>query len=49
MTMMITTSPGPPLGPYPQLRLCDHRGIAPGSIDLQYVTGSVTALDPDVM
>jgi len=35
MSRMITTSPNPPLGAYPQFLLWGHAGIAPNNIKIK--------------
>ena len=44
MTTIKTMSPSPPLGPYPQLRLCGHLGIAPNSIRIKTISRTVPSI-----
>lgn len=41
---MIKIVPKIPLGPYPQLALCDHDGIAPISNKIRMITNTVPSM-----
>lgn len=43
MIKMTTIRPPPPLGPYPQFRLCDHVGSAPSNNKIKITSGSVVS------
>jgi hypothetical protein len=46
MIRIIKTRPRPPLGPYPQLRLCGQEGIAPRSIKIRITSRTVIMASP---
>ena len=45
ITRMVRTNPNPPVGPYPQLRLCGQAGSAPSNINTSKTTNTV----PNIM